>query len=265
MQPIDLKLSQGRVYAVVGIPSNGKASLLRLIAKVLYPSEGEVYVPPHLHIVHVEQQSQLMEHLSLFENLVFGFRYTKPPLDRVCAVCEAVGISQKWIDHLREEELEKEIAQRGGNGRTHRRSMVRVRTIEGATEYSGGLLKEATVAAGASWHDELSHSEIHLICLARGLLTAPHLLVLHRPLAGLDEELAAKVAAALRSFVVKRGQVGELAAGGNVEGREARTVIFTCSMLDEFAIEAADDVVVCGHNQVRPPWSRTKPRALPSS
>ena len=116
---------------------------------------------------------------------------------------------------------------------------------------SGDLLKEDVTKAGASWQSELSSSEIHLICLARGILTSPHLLVLHRPLAGLDDELATKVTAALRAFVDNRGHVGDFAAMGNVEGREARTVIFTCSMLEEFAIEAADNVVICGHSPVR--------------
>ena len=70
---LNLKLRQGRITAVVGAPSSGKASLLRLIAGVLLPTEGEVFAPPHLTIVHVEQQPSLMA-MSLIDNLWLGRR-----------------------------------------------------------------------------------------------------------------------------------------------------------------------------------------------
>eukprot|EP00966_Prymnesium_polylepis_P072831 1691272-Prymnesium_polylepis.1 len=258
LQPVDLKFKQGKIYAVVGVPSNGKSSLLRLIAKVVHPTAGEVYVPPHLHIVHVENQPQIMDNLSLFENLVFGFRFEYPPIERVCAVCEAVGLSEKWIDHLWEGDAARRATAKRDvksmHGGWRRRSSAvpfRMKTIAGAADYSGGLLSDSALSGNArSWQRELSHSEKQLISLARALLTAPHLLVLHRPFAGLDDELASKVAQALRKFVTNRGHVGDGEQDSFIrfEDRDPRTVIFTCSTHEDHAMEIVDDVVVVGHN-----------------
>ena len=57
IQGVSLQLAQGKLYAVVG---GGKAEMLRLLGKVVHPTGGEVFVPPHLSIEHVEQVQRYM-------------------------------------------------------------------------------------------------------------------------------------------------------------------------------------------------------------
>jgi ABC-type multidrug transport system fused ATPase/permease subunit len=100
---IQMRIGQGRIVAVVGAPSSGKATLLRLIAGVLLPSSGMVFAPPHLSIVHVEQQPQLMQ-MTLAENLWFGRRaqLDEAAVDRMCKVCAAVGLPESVQEALRD-------------------------------------------------------------------------------------------------------------------------------------------------------------------
>lgn len=59
LRDVNLQLKQGRVYAVVGPHAGGKSYFLRLLGKAIYPTHGEVFVPPHLSIIHVEQSPQV--------------------------------------------------------------------------------------------------------------------------------------------------------------------------------------------------------------
>jgi len=242
IQAVNLKMEQGKMYAVVGLPSNGKASLLRLLAKVIYPGEGEVYVPPHVHIVHVEAQAHLMRQFSLYDNLTFGYRFERPSLERVCAVCESIGLPAKWIRHMRQQEA----SSKGGIGIKSNRS--RGKSIDEATKTQ--VDSAETQEQATEWQRTLSSSEVRLISIARAIITDPHLLVLHRPLAGLDEHLALRVLETLREFVDNRGVHMGDEEGSNQLG-ELRTVVFTCSTLDEHAIEAVDETIVVGQSHMR--------------
>ena len=88
LQNVDLRLGQGRIYAVVGSHGSGKSALLRLISKAMHPSGGEVFIPPHLSIVHVEQQPQIVKHMSLYENLTLGYKQGKkrPEVEHVISL-----------------------------------------------------------------------------------------------------------------------------------------------------------------------------------
>ena len=70
----------------------------------------------------------------------------------------------------------------------------------------------------------ISSSDRAIIHLARALITSPHLLLLHRPLSAVDEEVADRILDVLRDFVDQRG----LALDGPPETRLLRTAIFTC-------------------------------------
>uniref|UniRef100_A0A7S3EX64 ABC transporter domain-containing protein n=1 Tax=Haptolina ericina TaxID=156174 RepID=A0A7S3EX64_9EUKA len=225
--------------ALVGTPSNGKASLLRLLAKVISPSEGEVYVPPHLRIVHVEQQAQLLTHLSLYDNLTFGWRYERPRLQEVIVVCESLGLPAHLLGLLYARD-NSDDSFHGERTQSRRVKTIRAARYAPVDDNANGALEE-----DGDWQNRLSGSEIRLVSLARAIITQPHLLVLHRPLTGLDEHLATKVLDVLRQFVDKRGV---LAPDGRAEQREPRTVIFTCSTMDEFVFEAVDSTIVVGKN-----------------
>jgi ABC-type multidrug transport system fused ATPase/permease subunit len=102
LRDINLQLKQGRVYAVVGGHESGKSQLLRMIAKAMHPTCGEVFVPPHLSVMHVEQSPQIFRHLSMYDNLVIGLSSAhQPPIEAILSICDALGLPPAWLDFLR--------------------------------------------------------------------------------------------------------------------------------------------------------------------
>ena len=80
-----------------------------------------------------------------------------------------------------------------------------------------------------------------IVHLARALLVSPHLLVLHKPFATLDEGVRRRVVTALRTFVAERG----LAEEGPKAERLLRTVVISCNSLDE-ACDISDETILIG-------------------
>ena len=232
---VNLRLRQGRIYAVVGVHASSKEQLLRLIAKETYPTQGEVIVPSHLKIVHVEQAPQLMRHLSLLENLTLGCTHVTPSIDRVCYVCSELGLSSRWINLMRtsahhKEEKELQLAEQ---------ARLRQQTV--ASAVSAELASNDIDENDREQLARLSPRDCRIVHLARAILADPNLLVLHWPHSALDEDIASKVFRVLRRFVEEKG-VGLDSSGESY--RQQRTVVFSCSTLDGNAIDAADDVIV---------------------
>ena len=228
---VNLRIGQGRVVAVVGAPSSGKATLLRLIANVLLPSRGVVFLPPHLTVIHVEQQPQLMQ-MTLAENLWLGRRAAldASAIERVCAVCAAVGLPETMQGSIR--------------------SVFETSSKRGAALLPDHDWRTALDLAKAREVDHLELDDVGhlpttqatLVHLARSLIASPEVLVLHRPLALLDEAISKRVLGVLRTFVRERGLALDPAMRPS---RRLRTVVFSCRSLEQ-ALEVADDVVVAG-------------------
>ena len=235
IQHVDLTLPQGRMYAVVGAHSSGKSTLLRLMGKAVHPTAGEVFVPPHLSIIHVENEPQIFRHMTLYENLTLGFKMgvTAPPITAICEVCERLGLAKRWIEHIKDE---YRVAQR--RLRREPQRPLRVKDAHQAAAHS----EVGPDHSASGWQNLLSATDRRVIHLARALVTNPHVLVLHRPLAALDEDVAAKVLAALRQFISRRS----LFSDSNPSNLLRRTVIFSSSTLDDNALEAADDIIYVG-------------------
>lgn len=96
LRDVDLSIEKGKIYAVIGPNGGGKTVLLKLIAGVYEPSEGNVevfaegrYFPMQkavsMHKVNVGfvfEHGCLMSNMTIFENVALSMRY-------FCAVPEA--------------------------------------------------------------------------------------------------------------------------------------------------------------------------------
>jgi len=220
---------------VVGAASIGKASLLRLLGKSVLPTKGEVFIPSHLSIVHVEQDAQLLGHMSLYENITLGYKsaWRIPKIDQICEVCVRLGLAQKWISHIRAEYAEIE------QDKKRDKKKEWVKDHDAAIKVHVG----SAINDQSFWQGLLSQTDRRIIQLARALLTNPHVLVIHRPLASLDEEVAECVLESLRAFIDQRLFTG---ASKSASSLLSRTVVFSSSTHDEAAIRAADRVIVVG-------------------
>ena len=94
LRSVNLRLAQGKMYAVVGVHMASKESLLRLIGKVTSPTGGDILVPSHLKVVHVEKDAQLMRHLSLYENLMLGCRFAPVDVERLLPLVQVVPLGR---------------------------------------------------------------------------------------------------------------------------------------------------------------------------
>ena len=148
---INFSLFEGEILGILGPSGTGKSSLLRLIAGLEKPSEGEIYyygneisgknkfLPPHKRgIGLVLQEKVLFPHLNSLENVKFGIKGSKK--DR----------KEKALDFLR-------------------------------------LLKAEKFSQ--SFPNSLSGGEQQRVAIARTLAPEPKLVLLDEPFSSLDKGL----------------------------------------------------------------------------
>jgi spermidine/putrescine transport system ATP-binding protein len=140
----------GEFFSILGPSGSGKTTILRLIAGLDHPDQGEIIIqqrvvtsaPPHERPVNmVFQHYALFPHMSVFDNVAFGLKMKKEPLPNI----------QKIVGHML--------------------ALVR---LQG---------KEARLPG------QLSGGEQQRVALARALVNRPVVLLLDEPLAALDQQL----------------------------------------------------------------------------
>jgi ABC-type multidrug transport system fused ATPase/permease subunit len=176
IEHFQVSVPQGNLVAVVGPRREGKSTVMRLLGLVVTPSEGEIFVPAHLRILHVSQNPILLD-ATPWENLAFGKQYWKDAEFeslRVIKICKRLGLQPALVRHLEDTRLE--FLEKG----------------------RAPLWKER-------WVDSLSSSDAALIHIGRAFIYNPEVLVIHRPTLLLSLPTAEIVLGMLREFVDRRG------------------------------------------------------------
>ncbi len=164
---IDITINSGRITCLIGASGSGKTTILRLIAGLDVPDDGEIYIenkvaseanklliPPHKRGVgFIFQDLALWPHLNVFENIAFGLRVKK----------------------------EKEISKK-----VHK--VAKDFNIE-------DLLKR--------FPDELSGGQQQLVAIARSLVVKPKILLMDEPFSSLDVKIKAQMHKFLRNLLKK--------------------------------------------------------------
>jgi len=147
---VALDIREGEFFALLGPSGCGKTTLLRMIAGIEVPTEGEVLIdgqdmshvqPNHRPVNMVFQSYAVFPHMSIFDNVAYGLKVT--------------GVAKDEIKVRVEEALE--LVKLGGYG--------------------------------ARRPDQLSGGQRQRVALARALVKRPKVLLLDEPLSALDAKL----------------------------------------------------------------------------
>jgi len=207
-----LVIPQGGLYTIVGPPSEGKGTVLKLLGEVLIPyfpgfergtdgGGGQLVIPAHLRALHVSKDPLFTEG-TLYSNLTMGCntKGNDSAMPRVLAICRKLGICKDLLNTVAQNELV------------------------------------------ANWHGLLSSTEASLLHTARALIANPELLLIHKPTLCLNSEMTDTLYYILKEFVENRGLEAD---PSDFYNRRPRTCILTARRVAGTGSEVADAVFQC--------------------
>ena len=218
-----LQIGQGKLVSIVGPPSQGKATIMRLLAGQVFPKlpplgavvdpkmRPELFVPPHLRVVQIQENPLILgPEESIFENLVYGIK--KSPStnwvaleERAFQIMDRLGLSDDLLHHHFKE-----------------------------SGYLG--------AAGC----RITRADRQLISLGRAFVMNPEIIIMHKPTALLDDTHTEHALDMFREFVENRGLF--MPDDEPLVRRRRRTLIFTAK--NEHVASKADEVYVAKRGQL---------------
>mmetsp|Transcript_57538 Transcript_57538/g.134777 ORF Transcript_57538/g.134777 Transcript_57538/m.134777 type:complete len:975 (-) Transcript_57538:79-3003(-) len=244
-QNASFMIPQGQLVAVAGPKGSGKKTLLELLAGILLPTgHTKLFVPPHLRVLHVSKDPQMLPEISLFENLTFGPSdgQDEEP-ERVIAICRRLGISNDALQLV-----ETSLSQQGQLKKAKAAKALRQQpqknpaTVSGSAESSA--LRELQEQS-MNQENSLPFTDKCLLHLARAFVMNPEVLILHKPLEHFDNIFARRVVEILREFVDSRGLEKPR---NTLHLRSPRTCIFSVGHLDN--LEDVDMLLQVSNKQV---------------
>ncbi|EGK07004.1 ABC transporter ATP-binding protein [Kingella kingae] len=161
-QNIDLQVDAGCLLAVLGASGSGKSTLLNMVAGLMQPDSGDIWLnqirlndvsPQQRNIAMMFQDFALLPHWNVWQNVAFGLRMR--------GICTAAAREQAliWLDKV-------------------------------------GLARSAERGI-----DALSGGEKQRVALARALVGQPKLLLLDEPFSSLDTALRGQLQTLVRDLV----------------------------------------------------------------
>mmetsp|Transcript_117170 Transcript_117170/g.304011 ORF Transcript_117170/g.304011 Transcript_117170/m.304011 type:complete len:897 (+) Transcript_117170:212-2902(+) len=207
LKRVTVEFKQGKLYALTGKRHQGKATILKLLGEVLLPDVecGEVFVPPHMRILHVSKEVGVLK-AGLIPNLIFNNDLeTLGGMKRISKICELCGFSPNLLEQLSME------------------------PPPGTQAPAHDEEKEHETWSQANWATGLSQTDYARLNLARVLITNPECLVMHMPFISFSDEDAQAMTVLVRQHVQERGI---LMPAAERSIRRPRTAFFSSSALE---------------------------------
>ena len=177
---ITLAFLHGAKIGVLGANGSGKSSLLRIMAGIDTHVGGDVLLAPGATVGMLDQEPQLDETRTVYENVEDGMRGTRDLLDSFNA------ISARMSEPLDADEMEQTLAEMG-------EVQERIDAIDGwnLERTLATAMDALRLPPGEAEVATLSGGERRRVALCRLLLQAPDLLLLDEPTNHLDAESVA--------------------------------------------------------------------------
>ena len=111
-QHVDLQLTAGNCYGIIGANGAGKSSFLRLLSGELEPSRGEISIKPGLRMSVLKQDQFAYDEYTVLDTVIMGNRHLYDVMKEKDALYAKPDFSDE--DGLRASELETEFAEMNG-------------------------------------------------------------------------------------------------------------------------------------------------------
>lgn len=112
LDDVTLLVEEGEFLSIVGPSGCGKSTLLNIIAGLLKPSQGEIYIDNEqsnsmcTKIGYMFQRDHLFEWLTVWDNILLGFKIQHKPLknfqERICTLLSEYGLWDFRYNHPNE-------------------------------------------------------------------------------------------------------------------------------------------------------------------
>lgn len=116
LEDISLDIQNGELVTLVGPSGCGKSTLLRILAGLLSPTSGNIWLerreigklpPEKRQMGWVPQNYALFEHLNVFNNVAFGLRHQglsksemKQRVNSMLALCQIENLAHRYVSAL---------------------------------------------------------------------------------------------------------------------------------------------------------------------
>eukprot|EP00746_Dinoflagellata_sp_MGD_P076970 gnl/MRDRNA2_/MRDRNA2_30933_c0_seq2.p1 gnl/MRDRNA2_/MRDRNA2_30933_c0~~gnl/MRDRNA2_/MRDRNA2_30933_c0_seq2.p1 ORF type:complete len:948 (+),score=154.35 gnl/MRDRNA2_/MRDRNA2_30933_c0_seq2:134-2977(+) len=224
-QPLFLNLNmgikQGHSFAVVGPRLSGKTSLIHLLAGVIFPDDGQIFIPTHLRPIFVTSEPIVFEALGLMKNLTFGMPKREKGSEQ--KVIEMLRILLRKFDapnllHM----LEGEVA----HWRAKKMKAVQLDGDEEDIDFQN----QGKDSSLRNWIEPLTTTDLTIISQVRAYLVNPEVLVMLRPCIYYDEMRSQTAYRNMQEYVDNRGLGLDLKTKHR---RRPRTLIYSATSMEE--------------------------------
>ena len=180
----NLDITKGEFVTFLGPSGCGKTTTLRMIAGFEIPSEGKILlngeditkIPPYKRPINtVFQRYALFPHLDVYDNVAFGLKLKKVPVE----VTKRNGTKVTKMKHLSASEIDKKVAR-----------ALKIVDLE--------ELEDRDIST-------LSGGQQQRVAIARAIVNEPEILLLDEPLGALDLKMRKEMQLELKEMHKKLG------------------------------------------------------------